>query len=183
MWTGPFCNKKWTQVWRRIFPAPYLRSDANTLKYVHRSAIPFAILGSVSIIAGGLLSAAAAPTANYTASWAVAYIVLVAGVAQLVLGIGQAQLAPHQPSGRIVAVESVAFNLANVAVLVGTVIGAAWIVDVGAAFIVIALALFIWSVRGTGSANRWMLYGFRAVIVIVLVTTPIGLVIAHLKGA
>jgi hypothetical protein len=38
-------------------------------------------------------------------------------------------------------------------------------------------------VRGTGSANRWMLYGFRAVVVIVLVTTPIGLVIAHLKGA
>lgn len=101
----------------------------------------------------------------------------------MVLGIGQAQLAPHRPSRRILAVECVTFNLANVAVLVGTVIGAAWIVDIGAALIVIALALFIWSVRGTGSRNRWLLYGFRAVVVIVLVTTPIGLVIAHLKGA
>ena len=156
---------------------------ALTLKSVPRSAIPFLSVGGVSVIAGGLLSAATAPTPSYTASWAVAYIVLVAGVVQLVLGIGQAQLAPHQPSGRILALECVTFNLANVAVLAGTVIGAAWIVDIGAALIVIALALFIWSVRGTGSANRWMLYGFRAVIVIVLVTTPIGLVIAHLKGA
>jgi hypothetical protein len=164
-------------------PAPYLRPDANTLKHVHRSAIPFVILGSASVIAGGLLSAATAPTPSYTASWAVAYIVLVAGVAQLVLGIGQAQLAPHQPSARILALEWAAFNVANVAVLAGTVLGAAWIVDIGAAFIVTALALFIWSVRGTGSVHRWMLYGFRAVVVIVLVTTPIGLVIAHLKGA
>jgi hypothetical protein len=150
---------------------------------VPRSAIPFLSVGGASVVAGGLLSAATAPTPGYTASWAVAYIVLVAGVAQLVLGIGQAKLAPHQPSGRILALESVSFNLANVAVLAGTVIGAAWMVDIGAAFIVTALVLFIWSVRGTGSANRWMLYGFRAVVVIVLVTTPIGLVIAHLKGA
>ena len=98
------------------------------------------------------------------------------------LGIGQAQLAPHQPSGRILALECHVQSRRRY-LLAGTVIGAAWIVDIGAALIVIALALFIWSVRGTGSVNRWMLYGFRAVIVIVLVTTPIGLVIAHLKGA
>jgi hypothetical protein len=159
------------------------RCGANTLKHVHRSAIPFAILGSVSVIAGGLLSAATAPAPSYTASWAAAYIVLVAGVAQLVLGLGQAHLAPHQPSRRVVAAEAIAFNLAHVAVVFGTVAAAAWVVDVGAALIVVALALFIWSVRGTGGRNRWVLYGFRLMLVIVLVTTPIGLVIAHLKGA
>ena len=159
-------------------------SAQNTLKHVHRSAIPFLLLGGVSVIAGGLLSAATALSPSYTASWAVAYIVLVAGVAQLVLGIGQAYLAPHQPSSRVVAVEAIAFNLAHVAVLAGTLVTAAWIVDIGAALIVVALALFIWSVRGTGIGNRWVLYrAFRAMIVIVLVTTPIGLVIAHTKGA
>ena len=150
---------------------------------MQRSAIPFLILGGVSVIAGGLLSAATALSPSYTASWAVAYIVLVAGVAQLVLGIGQAYLAPRQPSARVVAIEAIAFNLAHVAVLTGTLLTAAWIVDIGAAFIVVALALFIWSVRGTGTGNRWVLYAFRAMVVIVLVTTPIGLVIAHLKNA
>jgi hypothetical protein len=38
-------------------------------------------------------------------------------------------------------------------------------------------------VRGTGNGNRWLLHAFRAMIVIVLVTTPIGLIIAHAKGA
>lgn len=150
---------------------------------MHRSAIPFLLLGGVSVIAGGLLSAATALSPSYTASWAVAYIVLVAGVAQLVLGIGQAYLAPRQPSSRVVAVEAIAFNFAHVAVLAGTLVTAAWIVDIGAAFIVVALALFIWSVRGTGIGNRWVLYAFRTMIVIVLVTTPIGLVIAHLRSA
>lgn len=140
-------------------------------------------IGGASVVIGGLLSAATAPAPSYTASWAVAYIVLVAGVAQVVLGIGQGHLAPTQPSGRVVAIEVIAFNLANVAVLVGTVMAAAWVVDSGAAFLIVALALFIWSVRGAGSRNRWMFYGFRAVIVVVVVTTPIGLVIAHLKGA
>lgn len=140
-------------------------------------------IGGASVVIGGLLSAATAPTPSYTASWAVAYIVLVAGVAQLVLGIGQGHLAPTRPSGRVVAIEAIAINLANAAVLAGTVVGAAWVVDVGAGFLIVALALFIWTVRGTASRNKWMLYGFRAVIVVVVVTTPIGLVIAHLKGA
>ncbi|GAB3038856.1 hypothetical protein GCM10027052_18180 [Parafrigoribacterium mesophilum] len=149
---------------------------------MQRPAIPFLILGGVSVIAGGVLSAAAAPAPSYTASWAVAYIVLVAGVAQLVLGLGQAQLASHQPPGRVVAAEAVAFNLAHVAVLLGTIIGAAWMVDIGAALIVVALGLFIWSVRGASAGNRWMLYGFRVMILIVLITTPIGVVIANLKA-
>jgi hypothetical protein len=149
---------------------------------VQRAAIPFLILGGVSVITGGVVSAAAAPAPSYTTSWAVAYIVLVAGVAQLVLGLGQAQLAPHQPSGRVVAIEAVAFNLAHVAVLLGTVAGAAWVVDIGAALIILTLALFIWSVRGATNQNRLLLYGFRLMILIVLVTTPIGVVIAHLKA-
>ena len=149
---------------------------------MQRSAIPFLILGGVSVITGGAVSAAAALAPSYTAAWAVAYIVLVAGVAQLVLGLGQAQLAPHQPSGRVVAFEAVAFNLAHVAVLLGTIAGTAWVVDIGAGLVVLALALFIWSVRGASGGNRWLLYGFRLMILIVLITTPIGVAIAHLKA-
>lgn len=163
-------------------PAPHSRSGTPTLKNVQRSAIPFLTLGGVSVITGGVVSAAAAPAPSYTASWAVAYIVLVAGVAQLVLGFGQAQLAPRQPSRRVVASEAVAFNLAHVAVLLGTIAGAVWVVDIGAGFIVFALALFIWSVRGAGGGNRWLLYGYRVMILIVLITAPIGVVIAHLKA-
>ncbi len=149
---------------------------------MQRSVTPFAVVGSLSIIAGGLISAASAPSPSYTASWAVAYLVLVAGVAQLVLGVAQAQLALKQPSVRVIAAEAIAFNLANAAVLIGTLIASTALVNAGAVLLIIALALFLWSVQGPGHHNKWVLYGFRFMIAIIAVSTPIGLVIAHLKA-
>ncbi|TAM69405.1 MAG: hypothetical protein EPN48_08545 [Microbacteriaceae bacterium] len=145
--------------------------------------IPFVVIGGVGIVLGGAISAATALSPSYTASWAVAYIVLVAGVAQLVLGIGQARLAGEQPSGRVIAAEAVTFNLANLAVLFGTMLAWTAVVWVGAALIVVALILFVWGVRGARTDNRLMLYGFRIMVAILIVTTPIGLVIAAVKGA
>lgn len=149
---------------------------------MNRTGLPFVIIGSVSIILGGLISAASAASPSYTASWAVAYIVLVAGVAQLVLGIGQAQLASRQPSARVIAGEAIALNLANLAVLAGTLIAAPALVDVGAGLLVIALAMFVWAVRGARTHSAWLLHGFRIMIVILAVTAPIGLLIAHSRA-
>lgn len=151
-------------------------------EHVHRSAVPFVILGTLSLLVGGLLSAVSAAAPSYTAAWAVAYLVLVGGVVQLALGIGQARLAPTAPSAAVIAAQAVAFNAANAAVLAGTAIGMAWLVDAGAAVLVTALALFVWGVRGATAGNRWLLYGFRLVVVIVLVSAPIGLIIAHSKA-
>jgi hypothetical protein len=149
------------------------------LEAVNRTAIPFLVIGGISIIGGGIASAAAAASPSYTSSWAVAYIVLVAGVAQLVLGIGQAQLASTQPSARVIAGEAVALNLANIAVLLGTLAVMPVLSYVGAGLLVIALVTFVWAVRGNHSRNRWLLYAFRTIVVILAVTAPIGLVIAH----
>ena len=146
---------------------------------MNRTAIPFLVIGGISIIAGGVISAVAAASPSYIASWAVAYIVLVAGVAQLVLGIGQAQLTSTQPPTWVIVAEAVALNLANVAVLIGSLAEIRVLSYIGAALLVIALVLFVWAVRGNHSRNRWLLYAFRAIVVILAVTAPIGLVIAH----
>jgi len=146
---------------------------------VNRTAIPFLVVGGISIIAGGVISAVAAASPSYIASWAVAYIVLVAGVAQLVLGIGQAQLTSTQSPTWVIVAEAVALNLANVAVLIGSLAEIRVLSYIGAALLVIALVLFVWAVRGNHSRNRWLLYAFRAIVVILAVTAPIGLVIAH----
>lgn len=149
---------------------------------VNQSMTPFAVVGSISIVSGGVVSAATAASPSYSASWVVAYLVLVAGVAQLVLGIGQAQLAAKQPSRRVIAAEVIAFNLANVAVIAGTLLGIPVLVYIGAALLVIALAVFVWAVRGGLTHNTSLLYGFRAMVVILIVSTPIGLVIAGARA-
>lgn len=146
---------------------------------MNRTATPFLVIGGVGILAGGLLSAASAASPSYLASWAVAYLVLVVGFAQLLLGVGQAQLAVRRPPAGLVAAEVLAFNLANIAVLAGSLASLVVLTWIGAALIVMAMALFIWAARGGGTRHAWLLWLYRAMIVVLLVSAPIGILLAH----
>ena len=106
---------------------------------------------------------------------------LIAGVAQVALGAGQALLARHRPSARLVVGELVTWNLGNAAVIGGTVSGVVPVTDLGGALLVVALALLLASTRGPRRAG-WPLAGYRTLIVIVLVSIPVGLVLAELRS-
>ena len=56
----------------------------------------FVALGGMCVIAGGCVAAASSVTPSETASWAAAYLVLVGGVAQVFLGLGQVLVAPTE---------------------------------------------------------------------------------------
>lgn len=149
---------------------------------VNKSANPFIILGGLSLVAGGVVSAASAGNPTYYSAWAVAYLVLVCGVAQLVLGLGQSGLASKHPSPGLLAAQVIVLNLSNAAVLIGTLATLPVVTYLGAALLVVALVLFIWGVRGHLSHNAWLLWGFRVIVVVLLVSAPIGLVISHVRG-
>ncbi|WP_033295844.1 hypothetical protein [Amycolatopsis jejuensis] len=143
-------------------------------------AAPFAILGAGCVIAGGLASAAIAPAPTPHGAWAVAYLVLVAGVAQVGLGIGQALLAPGPPSTRLIVAQVAAWNAGNAAVLTGTLTGTTPAVDIGGAILAGGLTLLILGTKGTARSHHWVRHGFRALIVVLLVSIPIGLVLARI---
>ena len=140
------------------------------------------IIGAICIIAGGLVSAVTASVPSQAAAWTVAYLVLVSGVAQLALGLGQSALAAV-PSWRLIGLELATFNLGNLAVMVGTLVRMPLVVDVGGVLLLVALALFIWGVRGSSSRARVVLYGYRFVTLVLLVSIPIGLALAHIRAA
>lgn len=146
------------------------------------AAVPFAALGIGCAIAGGLASAVIAPHPTPHGAWAVAYLVLVGGIAQVGLGIGQALLAPKPPARRLVVAQVAAWNLGNAAVLGGTLSGVPPVADVGGAVLVVGLALLILGGRG-GSRDgraRWFRHGFQALVVLLLVSIPAGLVLARI---
>ncbi len=149
---------------------------------VNKSAYPFVIIGGISLLAGGVVSAASAGSPSYFSAWAVAYLVLVCGVAQVVLGMGQAGLASQFPGVGLLAAQVVALNLSNTAVLLGTLAAIPVVTYLGAALLVVALVLFIWGVRGHRAHNARLLWGFRIMVVVLLVSAPIGLVISHLRA-
>lgn len=149
-------------------------------RYDLLTALPFLVIGTACVIAGGFVAAVTAHAPTEHASWAAAYLVLVGGVAQVALGAGQTLLARHRPSARLVVVELLTWNLGNAAVVAGTVSGVAPVNDVGGALLVVALALLLASTRGPRQAG-WPLALYRTLIVIVLVSIPVGLLLAELR--
>ncbi|MGH3166646.1 MAG: hypothetical protein ACRDN0_12240 [Trebonia sp.] len=143
-------------------------------------AVPFLAIGGACVIAGGLAAAVTAHAPSENATWAVAYLVLVAGVAQAALGAGQAWLADQRPPPPLLVVELATWNLGNAAVIAGTISGMTPVVDIGGALLIIALALLLVAVRSPRRTG-WPLILYRTLIVIVGVSIPVGLVLAELK--
>lgn len=141
------------------------------------------MLGAASVIVGGVVAAVTSPLRLDHGSWAAAYLVLVNGVAQVALDRAQRALAVDRPSRAIVATELATWNLAGLAVIGGTLLRTPLVVDVGGVLLVIALALMIRTVRGRTAGPRWALWTYRLLLVIVLVSIPIGLVLARLRAS
>lgn len=140
---------------------------------------PFLGLGGACVVAGGLVSAVSAGTPSQHSAWAVAYLVLVAGTAQVGLGLGKLL------ASRRAAVASMAelgcWNAGNACVLAGVLVPLTPLVDVGGALLVVALALAVHGVRGARPAGvaRPLLHAFRMLVVVLLVSVPVGLVLAR----
>lgn len=146
-----------------------------------RAALPFVVIGGVCVIAGGFVAAVTAHSPSQKATWAAAYLVLVAGVAQILLGAGQAWLAKERPPRRWLVGELATWNLGNAAVIVGAVSRVTPVADLGGALLAAALILLLAAV--VGSRRRgWLLVLYRVLIVIVLVSIPVGLVLAELRA-
>jgi hypothetical protein len=148
---------------------------------------PFAFIGLACVIAGGLASAAIAPDPTEHGAGAVAYLVLICGVAQAALGAGQNALAVQPPSQRLRYAELVGWNLGNAAVIAGTLSNADAVVFVGGAILLVVLALFVYGVRGSATAGSraraaWIVNGFRTLVVVLLISIPSGLVLAALRN-
>jgi hypothetical protein len=148
--------------------------------------LPFTVIGVACVVAGGLVAAATAHAPSQNASWAAAYLVLVGGVAQVGLGLGQALLT-GRPSARVVTIEFACWNAGNAAVIIGTLLDQPAVVDVGGALLVVTLVLLAYRLRARGvragsGARRWQLYGFQLLVVVLAVSIPIGLVLAHLRS-
>jgi hypothetical protein len=142
---------------------------------------PFVVVGAASIVAGGITAAVTRPTGFELGSWTAAYLVLVAGVAQVALGIGQACLARDVPGRADVTLELIAWNASVVATIVGTLVGAPLVTTLGGVALVVALLRFLAAVRTPGPASNTARTLYRCLLTIVLVSAPVGLALAWIR--
>ena len=140
----------------------------------------FVLVGFIAIIGGGLVAAVTRPTGFTEGSWVAAYLVLVAGVAQVGLGVGQALLAPVVPSGRLRGWQLSVYNVANAAVIGGTLIESVAVVVAGGVLLFVALILFLAAVRRSRT-HSWYLAAYRMLVAILAVSIPVGVALSVLR--
>ena len=138
---------------------------------------PSFLIGTAGIVAGGIVAAIAATDPSENGVWASAYLVLVVGVAQVALGLGQAWIAERPPAASVVLGELALYNLGNAAVIGGTLATRTWPVDIGGALLVMALGLYLWT--GRRSRGGWVTLAYRLLVAVIVVSIPVGLVLAR----
>jgi hypothetical protein len=148
-----------------------------------RYAATFFVVGAASVVAGGLVAAVSGPLALVDGSWVAAYLVLVCGVAQCAFGVAQREFARHPLAGPVFWAELLCWNLGSAAVIAGTVIRQPIVVDIGGGVLVIALVLLMRTVTPSPTGRRALLWIYRALIVALLVSIPIGLTLATIRSA
>jgi hypothetical protein len=135
-------------------------------------------VSAVLIVAGGLVAAinSAAPFAH--GSWLAAYLVLVGGVSQALLGLGRLVLPVPRPSPRLAVVQLVLWNAGCVAVPAGVLVGAATLVRLGSLSLLIALAAFAIAARAWPGGGRVRVVAYHAVIVALASSVIVGSALA-----
>jgi hypothetical protein len=139
-------------------------------------------IGGAAIVAGGLVAAMTQSFGWPKGSWASAYLVLVAGAAQVAYGLLQPSLARRCPSTRMVVWQVVVFNTGNGLVLAGSLVNTPAIVDAGGALLAAALVLFLVAVRHRTLAHPAAVWTYRGLTALLLVSIPVGLTLAAVTG-
>jgi hypothetical protein len=138
-------------------------------------------VGLACVVAGGLVAAVTSPLGLDHGSWLAAYLVLVGGVGQGAMGA--ARLVTGRPAGGSTRgwAQLTAWNGGNALVVAGTLAARPLVVDAGGLACVAALGLAL--VHARHLRGSWSTWAYRAVLAVLLVSVPVGLVLAHVRAA
>lgn len=165
------------------------RSNTIPSPFVHTTPPAYTLLytGIACIIVGGLVAAVTDPLALDRGSWAAAYLVLVAGVAQAAMGIARMLWPTDSGSGQSSAngwPQFAFWNIGNAGVIVGTLLGTPLVVFMSSVLLVAALALaLVATAHSKTTTTRKLLITYRAFLFILAVSIPVGIVLSAIRNA
>lgn len=137
-------------------------------------------IGGASVIAGGFVAALTEPLQLAKGSWAAAYLVLVMGVAQIILAEQRRLLLPDHREPRTDLAVLLIWTFGNFGVLIGSLQNSPITVDIGGVALALAVVGALWRTRGAKAVL--LAWAFRLVLLVVLLSIPVGLVLAHLRA-
>ena len=141
---------------------------------------PFLAVGVAGVVSGGLIAAASRPAGWERGSWVAAVLVLVVGVGQSGLAVGQATFGT-EPTRRVVTCEMLSVNLGAAFVIVGTVLSSPLIATAGSLSFAAALAMFARGAVGRRADGGRLRWAFVALLLVLTVSVPVGVTLTWLR--
>ena len=152
---------------------------AVSLSPLARGRLMFVAVAAAMIVAGGFVAAVNGAASFAHGSWLAAYLVLVGGVAQLLLGLGSLALPAPTNSVALTRAQLGLWNAGTLAVAGGVLADLFGVVLAGSALIVGALACFV---RGGGPVRepgRTAVLAYRFLIVVLVISVVVGGVLSR----
>lgn len=137
--------------------------------------LPFIAIGVTAIVGAGVLSAFMAHASSRHVMWTVAYLILVVGVTQAVIGLAEHQSKVFRAPSHAV-VTFLLHNIGSIAVIFGTVAGVV-IMAVGGSLMVMAamlVCLYSFGRRPTVQLE----WSYVLVVALIFLSAPIGILLA-----
>lgn len=140
-------------------------------------AAPYWTGAALAVAAAGAVSAASAFAPTYLASWAAAFLALVVGLAQALIGTARVLLPPQPPDVTTTWREALAFDAAGLAVLAGTALDRPAVTTAGAALMLSVLAVWTNVERRSVRRGPWR-WAFRIMVSVLAISVPVGVALA-----
>jgi hypothetical protein len=154
------------------------------------SVLGLLVAGAVSVVLGGLVAAVTGPFDLEHGSWAAAYLVLVSGVAQWVMGQARSWNAGSSPEQWWGWRQFAFWNLGNAAVMAGTFARWPWLVGLGSVSLVAALVIALLaegnprrSAAGERIASPLVHWAYGAMLLVLAVSIPVGLTLSIVRNS
>jgi hypothetical protein len=144
-----------------------------------RGRLVFVAVAAAMIVAGGFVAAVNGASSFAHGSWLAAYLVLVGGVSQLLLGVGSLALPEPTESIALTRAQVGLWNAGTLAVAGGVLADLFGVVLGGSALIVGALACFA---RGGGPVREprpTAVLAYRFLIVVLVISVVVGGVLSR----
>lgn len=138
------------------------------------------VIGISSVVLGGLVAAVTGPLDLEQGSWLAAYLVLVTGVAQCAMGVARLGTPPPRQAPPWAWAQVAGWNLGSALVIAGSLASQPRVVDLGSMLLVAALVIALHATREAAFAP-WLRWTYRMLLLILAVSIPVGMVLAHLR--
>lgn len=138
-------------------------------------------VGYSAVFVGGIIAALTSPLGITKGSWLAAYLVLVAGLSQLLLSHQQQLLLTPPRPARWLWTQLLSWMVGNALVIAGSLNGLPLLVGIGGAGLLLALLIAL--AHTTEAPIAWRAWALRLFYGAVIISVPIGITLAHLRAS